>query len=124
MTLTERSNYEGPRQHEILEVSCVERCNYIHVINIYRFFFQQALTPVCCHDIIDLERLETLGDSFLKFAVSFTIFVKCKKANEGHMTTLKGRLVGNRNLLHCGNKLNLGSYLKVSKLLIIDFKKF
>ncbi|XP_065211449.1 endoribonuclease Dicer-like isoform X2 [Planococcus citri] len=92
LTLQERVDYAGPRQKEIFE----------------------ALTPAGCNDIVDLERLETLGDSFLKFAVSFTIFVCFNNVNEGYLTTLKGRLVGNRNLLYCGNKLNIGPLIKVN----------
>nr|BAX36483.1 Dicer4 [Planococcus kraunhiae] len=92
MTLRKRVDYAGPRQKEIFE----------------------ALTPAGCNDIVDLERLETLGDSFLKFAVSFSIFVSFNNVNEGYLTTLKGRLVGNRNLLYCGNKLNIGPLIKIN----------
>ncbi|XP_065211451.1 endoribonuclease Dicer-like [Planococcus citri] len=90
-TLKEHT-YEGPRQKEIF----------------------QALTPAGCNDILDLERLETLGDSFLKFAVSVTVFRANITRGEGYLTTLKSKLVGNRNLLYCGNRFNLASFIKTN----------
>nr|BAX36482.1 Dicer3 [Planococcus kraunhiae] len=91
-TLKKHTNYEGPRQKEIF----------------------QALTPAGCNDILDLERLETLGDSFLKFAVSVTVFREHITSNEGYLTTLKGKLVGNRNLFYCGDRFNLASFIKAN----------
>jgi len=59
--------------------------------------------------------METYGDSFLKFAVSLVLFDAFPSDNEGVLTELKMKLVGNRNLLYVGRNLNLGSYLVVFK---------
>jgi len=59
--------------------------------------------------------METYGDSFLKFAVSLVLFDAFPSDNEGVLTELKMKLVGNRNLLYVGRNLNLGSYLVVCK---------
>lgn len=63
--------------------------------------------------MFNYERMETYGDSFLKFAASLSLFDAFESENEGVLTGLKMKLVGNRNLLYVGNKLNIGSYLKV-----------
>ena len=58
----------------------------------------QALTPKGAKDSINLERLETLGDSFLK--LSTTVFLFCDRPidHEGKLTTSRSRRVGNLNL--------------------------
>ncbi|KAK7865819.1 hypothetical protein R5R35_001277 [Gryllus longicercus] len=58
----------------------------------------QALTCACSNDALNLERLETLGDSFLKFASSLFLFLRYPKLDEGKLTQVKGKIVGNRNL--------------------------
>jgi len=65
--------------------------------------------------MFNYERMETYGDSFLKFAVSLVLFDAFPSDNEGVLTELKMKLVGNRNLLYAGKNLNLGSYLVVCK---------
>ncbi|GLV37524.1 Dicer-2 [Carabus blaptoides fortunei] len=55
----------------------------------------QCLMAAKATDILNLERLETLGDSFLKL----------------------NRIIANRNLLYCGQRKNLGGYMKVSEFL-------
>ncbi|XP_014251027.1 endoribonuclease Dicer isoform X2 [Cimex lectularius] len=72
----------------------------------------QVLTSKSGCDIINYERLETLGDSFLKFIVSLSLFTYFK-LDEGKLTQVKGKIVGNRNLFYCGNHINLGSLMKV-----------
>lgn len=73
----------------------------------------QALTAQTAADVLNFERLETLGDSFLKYAVSLALFLKFPDMTEGQLTLIKGKVVGNRNLYYCGEKINLGSSLKV-----------
>lgn len=63
--------------------------------------------------MFNYERMETYGDSFLKFAVSLVLFDAFPLDNEGILTELKMKIVGNRNLLYAGRNLNLGSYLMV-----------
>lgn len=65
--------------------------------------------------MFNYERLETYGDSFLKFATSLVLFDAFELENEGVLTELKMKIVGNRNLLYVGKNLNIGSYLMVFK---------
>lgn len=55
-----------------------------------------ALTVIKSGDTFNLERAETLGDSFLKFAATLYLFHKFPQCNEGQLTNIKGRLIGNR----------------------------
>nr|CAD7257376.1 unnamed protein product [Timema shepardi] len=73
----------------------------------------QALTTSASNDIINLERVETLGDSFLKFAVSLFLFNTYGVMNEGVLTSLKGKLLSNRNLTYSAKKIGLGGIIKV-----------
>lgn len=71
----------------------------------------QSVTSNKAQEIVNLERLETLGDSFLKFITSYYLFVHYPKQTEGILTHIKGKIIGNRNLLYCGLQKNLGGYL-------------
>ncbi|CAG2058415.1 unnamed protein product [Timema podura] len=73
----------------------------------------QALTTSASNDIINLERVETLGDSFLKFAVSLFLFNTYNVMNEGVLTSLKGKILSNRNLTYSAKKIGLGGIIKV-----------
>ncbi len=58
----------------------------------------QALTPKSATDSIDLERLETLGDSFLKFSATVFLYHDRTTAHEGVLSKARARRVCNRNL--------------------------
>nr|CAD7400792.1 unnamed protein product [Timema cristinae] len=72
-----------------------------------------ALTTSASNDIINLERVETLGDSFLKFAVSLFLFNTYGVMNEGVLTSLKGKILSNRNLTYSAKKIGLGGIIKI-----------
>nr|WDQ26714.1 Dicer 2 [Sogatella furcifera]WOZ50366.1 endoribonuclease Dcr 2-like protein [Sogatella furcifera] len=72
----------------------------------------QVLTAASAHDIFNFERLETLGDSFLKYAVSLILFTHFPELSEGQLTMIKGKIIGNRNLFYCGEEKELGSIIK------------
>ncbi|KAL0880107.1 hypothetical protein ABMA27_002595 [Loxostege sticticalis] len=74
-----------------------------------------ALTTINSRDTHNLERVETLGDSFLKFAASLYLFHKFPQLNEGQLTNIKGRLIGNRNLYYAGARVRLGGRMKVEQ---------
>ena len=74
----------------------------------------QALTLRNSADSIHLERLETLGDSTLKYLVSVSTLIGCPQLNEGDLTLLKSKLVSNQNLFYIAKKLDMASYVKVS----------
>ena len=58
----------------------------------------QALTPKGAKDSVNLERLETLGDSFLKLSTSVFLFCDRPTDHEGKLTTARARRVENLNL--------------------------
>ncbi|CAG9562769.1 unnamed protein product [Danaus chrysippus] len=74
-----------------------------------------SLTLIKSNDTVNLERAETLGDSFLKFAASLYLFHKFPNMDEGQLTNLKGRLIGNRNLYYAGERVGLAGRMKVEQ---------
>ncbi|KFB49809.1 AGAP012289-PA-like protein [Anopheles sinensis] len=73
----------------------------------------EALTTKSSGDVFNLERFELLGDAFLKFAVSVYILASHDTWHEGYLTTCKGRIVSNRNLLYCAMLYGLPGMIKV-----------
>lgn len=62
--------------------------------------------------MFNLERLETLGDSFLKFVISLFLYHEFPNFSESQLTTLKGKIIGNRNLYYCGEKKGIPGRIK------------
>lgn len=58
----------------------------------------QALTPRSASDCLDLERLETLGDSFLKLSSTVFLYLDRTDAHEGRLSKARARRVCNQNL--------------------------
>ncbi len=54
----------------------------------------QALTMSAASDGINLERLETVGDSFLKYAVTLNLYHKFTKVHEGKLSFARSKEVG------------------------------
>ncbi|XP_034947667.1 endoribonuclease Dicer-like [Chelonus insularis] len=72
-----------------------------------------ALIVKRANDSINLERLETLGDSFLKFIISLYLFEQYAYQPEGRLTGYKGKIIGNRYLYYCGVNKGIPGRLKV-----------
>ncbi|XP_055377203.1 endoribonuclease dcr-1 [Condylostylus longicornis] len=66
-----------------------------------------AITAAGANDVFDGEKLEVLGDSFLKFSISLWLLHKHPSWNEGFLTEVKGQFTSNRNLLYHAIKMNL-----------------
>ncbi|KRZ27865.1 Endoribonuclease Dicer, partial [Trichinella pseudospiralis] len=64
----------------------------------------RALTLRNARDMFDLESMEALGDSFLKFVVSLQVFKKQADFNEGRLSMLRSEIVSNTNLYNLGKK--------------------
>lgn len=69
--------------------------------------FLQALTLKGADDSINLERLETLGDSFLKVATAVHLYCQLPSAHEGRLSQKRMRRVGNFNLYVLAKQKNL-----------------
>ncbi|XP_021741889.1 dicer-like protein 4 isoform X2 [Chenopodium quinoa] len=72
----------------------------------------EALTTERCHEGFSLERLEVLGDSFLKFAVGRHLFLKHEAFDEGQLTRRRSNLVNNSNLCKLAIKNKLQGYIR------------
>ena len=67
----------------------------------------EALTTERCCERFSLERLEVLGDAFLKFAVGRHLFLKYEAFDEGQLTRKRSNAVNNSNLCKLAIKHNL-----------------
>lgn len=63
---------------------------------------------------VDLERLEMLGDSFLKQAVSILLFFQHPTFNEGRLTMIRKANISNRNLRKVAIRLGVPAYVNNS----------
>lgn len=61
------------------------------------------------------ERLEFLGDAILEFVVSRALFSRFLTEDEGHLTTLRSRLVNTTSLAGTAKELSLGELLCLSR---------
>lgn len=68
-----------------------------------------------CHDMFNLERLETLGDSYLKLITSLFLYHSFPTLNEGQLTAIKGRIIGNRNLYYSGINKSIPGRMKIDE---------
>ncbi|KAK9856145.1 hypothetical protein WJX84_010015 [Apatococcus fuscideae] len=70
----------------------------------------EAVTSKACQELICYETLETLGDAFLKFAVSVHLYRLFPRAHEGQLTLRKMAIVSNINLARVGARMGLLAY--------------
>ncbi|KAK8788064.1 hypothetical protein V5799_022160 [Amblyomma americanum] len=75
----------------------------------------QALTMSNANDGINLERLETVGDSFLKYAVTAHLYCSHPSVHEGKLSHLRSRQISNLNLYRLGRARNLGGLMVATK---------
>ncbi|KAL3535967.1 hypothetical protein ACH5RR_004428, partial [Cinchona calisaya] len=72
----------------------------------------EALTTEKCSEHFSLERLEVLGDAFLKFAVGRHLFLLHNTLDEGQLTRKRSNIVNNSNLLNLARRKNLQVYIR------------
>lgn len=66
-------------------------------------------------DILSNERLEFLGDSVLSLVISHHLYTIRSNDAEGELTNLRAHIVKTKSLAEAAKKLNLGTYLNLSK---------
>ena len=71
----------------------------------------RALTICAAGDVFSLERLELLGDSFVKYAVSSSVFFRYRHENEGKLSFIRGLNVSNRQLFYLARQRGLPLYI-------------
>lgn len=74
-----------------------------------------ALTASSAGDVFDMERLELMGDSFLKFTISFYLLQKHPTWHEGYLTSCKGRMVSNQNLCYLAMAAGIPGIININK---------
>lgn len=72
----------------------------------------EALTTERCQEGFSLERLEILGDAFLKYAVARHLFLLHGTLDEGQLTKKRSNVVNNLNLFKLACKRNLQVYIR------------
>ncbi|XP_024523828.1 endoribonuclease Dicer homolog 3b-like [Selaginella moellendorffii] len=71
-----------------------------------------ALTAASCNEGFSLERLELLGDSFLKFALSFHLVSEFPEEREGFLSQKRQEQISNSNLHRLGVQRRLVTYIR------------
>ena len=79
-------------------------------------FVLQALTTTHSGDAFNLERLEMLGDAFLKLAVSLHLYCTYHDKDEGKLTQRKKRQISNLALFRAAKKTLLAGYQQSTQL--------
>ncbi|XP_057957753.1 endoribonuclease Dicer homolog 3a [Malania oleifera] len=74
----------------------------------------EALTTLRCCEDFSMERLELLGDSVLKYAVSCHLFLKYPEKHEGQLSARRSWAVCNSTLHKVGTDCNLQGYIRDS----------
>nr|XP_019070569.1 endoribonuclease Dicer homolog 3a isoform X1 [Solanum lycopersicum] len=72
----------------------------------------EALTTLRCNESFSMERLELLGDSVLKYAVSCYLFLKYPKKHEGQLTNERSQAISNSALHKLGTNQHLQGYIR------------
>ena len=79
-------------------------------------FVLQALTTTHSGDAFNLERLEMLGDAFLKLAVSLHLYCTYQDKDEGKLTQRKVRQISNLALFRAAKKSFLAGFQQSTRL--------
>mgnify|MGYP002803811972 CR=1 FL=1 len=74
----------------------------------------EAVTSASSGENFNLERLEMLGDSFLKMAVSIHVYWHKHYKDEGKLTKYRQRQISNKNLFNLARKRHLPKYINHS----------
>ncbi|XP_043699597.1 endoribonuclease Dicer homolog 4-like isoform X2 [Telopea speciosissima] len=72
----------------------------------------EALTTEKCMERFSLERLEVLGDAFLKYAVGRHLFLLYEALDEGELTRRRSNIVNNTHLYKLATRRNLQVYIR------------
>ncbi|GAV80701.1 Helicase_C domain-containing protein/Ribonuclease_3 domain-containing protein/PAZ domain-containing protein/dsRNA_bind domain-containing protein/ResIII domain-containing protein [Cephalotus follicularis] len=74
----------------------------------------EALTTLKCCESFSMERLELLGDSVLKYAVSCHLYLNYPKKHEGQLSALRSYAVCNATLYKLGTDRKVQEYIRDS----------
>ncbi|KAB1996316.1 hypothetical protein ES319_D13G222800v1 [Gossypium barbadense] len=74
----------------------------------------EALTTLRCCESFSMERLEFLGDSVLKYAVSYHLFLRDPEKHEGELSMIRSLALRNSTLHKLGTDCKLQGYIRDS----------
>ena len=77
------------------------------------FQLLEAVTCASSGDDFNLERLEMLGDSFLKMAVTIHVYWHKDHKDEGKLTKYRTRQISNKNLFNLARERDLAKFIKL-----------
>ncbi|XP_020528007.1 endoribonuclease Dicer homolog 3a isoform X1 [Amborella trichopoda] len=80
--------------------------------NVSSALMLEAITSKRCSENFSLERLELLGDSVLKYAVSCKLFLKYPEKHEGQLSACRSRAVCNATLHKLATNHKLQNYIR------------
>ncbi|KAJ3184800.1 hypothetical protein HDU85_001479 [Gaertneriomyces sp. JEL0708] len=84
----------------------------LHQVKLETLF--SAFCAPSAQESTNYERLETLGDSFLKYAASLDLFVRFPFTDEGSLSARRSRIVSNKNLFSVADARGFGALLIVT----------
>ncbi|XP_006645199.1 endoribonuclease Dicer homolog 3a isoform X3 [Oryza brachyantha] len=80
--------------------------------NISSFLILEAITTLRCSEDFSMERLELLGDSVLKYAVTCHLFLKFPDKHEGQLSSRRCHMICNNALYKLGVERNVQGYIR------------
>ncbi|KAG2580123.1 hypothetical protein PVAP13_6NG318200 [Panicum virgatum] len=80
--------------------------------DISSFLILEALTTLRCCEDFSMERLELLGDSVLKYAVSSDLFLRFPNKHEGQLSSRRQEIICNATLHRFGIERKIQSYIR------------
>ncbi|XP_047049658.1 endoribonuclease Dicer homolog 3a-like [Lolium rigidum] len=80
--------------------------------NISSFLILEAITTLRCSEDFSMERLELLGDSVLKYAVSCHLFLESPDKDEGHLSSSRAAIISNAALYGLGMERKIQGYVR------------
>ncbi|KAM7525882.1 hypothetical protein LguiA_015784 [Lonicera macranthoides] len=81
-------------------------------VNIPTFKVLEAITTKRCQEKYHLESMETLGDSFLKYAASQQLFMMHQNHHEGLLSVKKEKIISNAALCKLGCDMKLAGFIR------------
>lgn len=95
-----------------IELKCILSASFSEGDKVTAHRVLEALTTEKCQERLSLERLETLGDAFLKFAVGRHFFLLHDTLDEGELTRKRSNAVNNSNLFKLASRNNLQVFIR------------
>ncbi|OUC47858.1 RNase3 domain protein [Trichinella nativa] len=118
MFTLDNSWYEWPRKFRPAALlPAGETCTFLEIANEETSFgpnpreMLHAITASAVAETFNLEGLEILGDSFLKYVSTVYCYKAYSKMHEGKLSLLRSRMISNYNLYKLGKRKSIPQYM-------------